>query len=454
MKIKSLLLAGLFVLGMASCTNDDGIDGPDSGNPLDGYLSLTINSGSMKPATRTSPHDPDTEVGTAAENKITNVTIVLTDASGVIQQVENTTIASGTTTQKIPVETGSYLVYALVNNAATLAVGGNIESELTGATADEITAGFKNGTFFMTNEQSDLAKTILDAGKPVTLAAGDDKVLQISVDRLAAKVRNKTTTPKLEDLLGKENVNTIMDGVRVVGFVPMNLNPAMNLVQSWAVKNNEENDNHSTNVLLTPVHPLENYLLPATTYKKMVDGVGVEDLTTEEQYVDSVYVSENRPTIKINSNDVITAAQQGQTTAVIYRVVAQKDKADLTATFYAYNDVAYKALEDLPASLGDLTGKTSEELRKMGVRVYENGVMYYTYYIKDPNTNYQLNGKDYYGIFRNSIYNLNITKISKLGDDVPDDSENPTEPVDPEDAKISVELTINDWVLNDIDIEF
>lgn len=451
MKIKNLLFAGLLVIGMGACTDD--VDTPDTGNPLDGYLSLTINSGSMKPSTRTSEYTPGREIGAAEENKITNVTVVLTDANGAIQQVENTTIASGTTTQKFPVNTGTYLVYALVNNAATVAVGGNINNVVTAANAKEITDGFKGGSFFMTNAQSDASKTFLDAGKSIVLSAGDDKVVQIDVDRLAAKVRDKSGVPQLAEQLTNSDVAAIMDGVRVVGFVPMNLNPTMNIIQTWGKKNTEETAELANNVLLTPVLTLDKYLLPASTYKTVEDGIGVADLTQEEDYVDSVYVSENRPTIKLNSNDVVSAAKQGQTTAVIYRVVAQKGGSDV-ATFYAYNGIAYAKLEDLPASLGDLSTTSNADLRKMGISVYEGGVMYYTYFIKDPNTNYQLGTANYYGVFRNSIYNLNIKTIKRLGDDVPDDSKNPEEPVDPEDAKISVELTINDWVLNDIDIEF
>lgn len=451
MKIKSLFFAGLFAVVMASCNNDDNIEPSGGGSPLDGYLSLKINSGSMDPTTRTTPDTLGTEVGTGNENTISGVTVVLTDTAGVIQQTENLTLASGTTTQKFAVNEGSYLVFALVNKPDALILGPNIVQVLAGADSAQITAGYNAGSFFMTNEQSDITKTVLDAGKPITLNAGDDIVVPVNVDRLAAKVRDRTGTPAITELLAQTNVATIMNGVRVVGFVPMNLNPDMNLIQTWG--SNSEDPDLANNVLLTPLKAVAEYLLPATTYKTVDDSVGVADLTVEGDYADSVYVSENRPPIRINTNGVVTAAQRGQTTAVIYRVVAQMNGADVD-TFYAYNDVVYTELANLPSSLGDLTGVGIADLRKMGVSVYENGVMYYTYFIKDPNTNYQLAGEDYYGVFRNSIYNLNITSITRLGDDVPDDSKNPTDPVDPEEAKIRVELTIKNWVLNNIDIEF
>ncbi|WP_085536715.1 Mfa1 family fimbria major subunit [Massilibacteroides vaginae] len=455
MKIKNFLLAGLFVLGMGSCSNDDVIEGTEGGSPLDGYLSLTIKSGSMNPSTKTAPGNAaDVEVGTTTENGISDVTVVLTNAAGVIQQVEKPGLENSTTTRKFAVTTGDYLVYALVNDASNLAINGNINDVVAAASANEITNGFKSGSFFMTNVQSDASKSILDAGKSISLKAGNDLKVEINVDRLAAKVRNKSGVPTLSGQLQNPDVKVIMDGVRVVGFVPMNINPKMNIIQTWGLKNTEESV-LANNVLLTPVQSYDSYLLPSTTYKKVdaSTGVGIEDLTSESQYVDSVYVSENRPTILINGKGV-TAKHQGQTTAVIYRVVAQKGGADVTATFYAYNGVAYATLDALPASLGNLTGKTLAELRNMGISVYENGVMYYTYFIKDNNSNYKLGTSDYYGVFRNSIYNLNITAIKRLGDDVPDDSKKPIDPVDPEDAKIEVAVSINDWVLNQIDIEF
>lgn len=88
--------------------------------------------------------------------------------------------------------------------------------------------------------------------------------------------------------------------------------------------------------------------------------------------------------------------------------------------------------------------------------------MYYSYFIKDPNTLHTYGGDDYYGVFRNSVYKLNVNSIKDLGDDVPGggtvDPNEPGEPenpdIDTEEAYIQVTVTINPWVLNVIDIDF
>jgi hypothetical protein len=79
----------------------------------------------------------------------------------------------------------------------------------------------------------------------------------------------------------------------------------------------------------------------------------------------------------------------------------------------------------------------------------------------DPNTAHQYNGYNYYGVFRNSVYKLNINSFSGLGDDVPGGGTvDPSEPGDPgnpsintDEAYIQVSVTVNPWVLNTIHID-
>lgn len=79
MKIKNLFLAGLAVFALSACSDNDK-EGLESGSDLDTYLSLTISSSS----TRTEAGTEGRENATTEENKINNVTVVLTNAAGVI----------------------------------------------------------------------------------------------------------------------------------------------------------------------------------------------------------------------------------------------------------------------------------------------------------------------------------------------------------------------------------
>lgn len=470
MKIKNLILAGLFVLGMTACSNNDEPNGPDTGNGLNGSMVLTISGGSMN-QTRTAEHGDGTEVGTDAENTIHDLTVVLTNASGVITNVVPITVPADTkgafTTPEFKVGVGTHLVYALINNASAVAVNQNIAQVLQNATADNVTKGFKDGKFFMTNEQHLTDKTPLDAGKSVTIAAGGTETVNISVDRLAARITDKTTAPAFTDLkalFDKADAN-FMDGVKVIGFVPMNLNPDMNIIQTWIDQTPQTGA--AEKILSTPAPTA--YLLPVATYKEEnTEHIGIKDLTVESDYMSNVYATENRPAMTFRASDGMPTAKRGEATAVIYRVVVTKG-GTAVPTFYTYNNVLYldyavlvKALEGTVDDLTGIGATDYEEMRAKHVLAYADGVMYYTFFIrnamKDTNGDYKFNyllaGKPYYSVFRNSVYNLNITAIKEIGDDVPEDDKNPTDPIDPDDAKLIVDVKVNEWVLNEIEIEF
>lgn len=447
--MKKLFLTGFVALGLlaTSCSEDDKNVGPEDG--LNGHLTLTLQSPSMG-GTKTEAGSPGREAGYGNEVKITDVTVVLTDGNDDITSVIPATMESTNTTHKFSIAPGTHKVYALVNRGTiTLpAVGSSIESAITAASLAEVTSGFKDGSFFMTNYRHSGQAS---AGVGVTIAAGEEKVAAITVDRVAAKVVDMTETPTISF---EDDIKTYVDGVKVVGFAPLNINPQFKLLQTWG-KENGTGITLTTDVLVTPV--IGTNLAPVSLYKELVtngDGTtAYKNISTAGQFVDSLYTTENRPTIEKNSAGVLTA-RRNNTTGVIYKVQATKGGSDC-GTFYAYNGKIYTTLTDLGDKYGqDLTGKTTEELRGLGIYVYEDGIMYYTYFIKDPNTNYQLNGEDYFGVFRNSVYRLNIKTIKQLGDDVPEDNKKPEEIIDPDDAYLKVELAVNDWVLNEIDIDF
>ena len=94
---------------------------------------------------------------------------------------------------------------------------------------------------------------------------------------------------------------------------------------------------------------------------------------------------------------------------------------------------------------------------KYNIKVYKNGIMYYTYYIKDEN---YVNGaaadaKPYYSVMRNTIYNLTVKALQRVGTDVPG-GWNPEissdDPVDQTKVYMVVEAKVNPWVLNNQDI--
>lgn len=448
--MKNLFLIGFAALGLLamSCSDDDKVV-DQGGDGMNGYLTLALKSPTM---TRAGADSQGKEAGTGKEVKINDVTVVLTKADGEIIQIVPTTMESASSTKKFSVDPGTHKVYALLNLGdpnATLSIGSNIEYVLSARFLTEVASGYKDGSFFMTNSRHSGQAS---AGIDVSIAAGEEKVLSVTVDRISAKIVDDTTTPVVTF---STDVTAVVNEVEVIGFVPLNVNADFNRIQIWGKDNTGGTDTQlSEDVLMTPA--IKN-LAPVTLYKeKVTNSDGSEawkNTSTQKMFVDSVYTTENRPPILVNGQGVFTA-KRNNTTGVIYSVQAKLNGV-LCSTFYTYNGKAYATLTSLSAIFGsDLSGKSAPELRGLGINVYEDGIMYYTYFVKDPNKNNRLSGKDYFGVFRNSVYRLKINTINNLGDDVPDDNKEPEETIDPDNAYLKVELIVNDWALNNIAIDF
>ena len=103
-------------------------------------------------------------------------------------------------------------------------------------------------------------------------------------------------------------------------------------------------------------------------------------------------------------------------------------------TFYCYRTSVSAHLEELLKLEPTLSEKgisiasTVKELRNAGVKVYENGYMYYMHWIKDQNYKYFWNYPNesdegdtfhYYAVLRNTRYEVNVTDVEEIGMDLP-----------------------------------
>lgn len=114
-----------------------------------------------------------------------------------------------------------------------------------------------------------------------------------------------------------------------------------------------------------------------------------------------------------------------------------EDKSVLRWSSYMRNNCFYEENDgSVSVDVGEETpdGITRQILAEKagneggGIRTYKDGICYYTYWIKHANNNED--GDDMplgkggimeYGIVRNNVYKLNVTSISKVGDDIPGD---------------------------------
>ena len=89
-------------------------------------------------------------------------------------------------------------------------------------------------------------------------------------------------------------------------------------------------------------------------------------------------------------------------------------------------------------ALSEVNKTADGKLPDLRVRTYKDGIAYYTYWIKHSNDGDNTNdgaggGIMEYGIVRNNIYQLNVTGISRLGDDVPGD------------RTLEINVTVRNW---------
>lgn len=476
MKTRNLLLTGLAVVLFSAC-NDEMKDPIDNGGEVQGYLSLSISTPETR--TRTAGGSEGTDDGDPAESAISGVTVVLTDNAGIIKKVvpAGTTNFSGGKTDKFKVPVGTYRVYTLVNmpvSGITLTPESNIQQVISVLNATEATKGYFDGSFFMVNAKHN---GTTNAGEAITISPSNDEnnpaTATVKVDRVAVKIVPETSTPTITDLT--EDYGSITTA-NITGYLLLNVNKQFNLVQAWGTANvhNPVVNPLASEALQTPLYDKDGGALVGSQYfhniheyttvtKDAVTGdvTAIEDLmqgaTLAEVNGTPIYVTENRPTIYTYGANRPTSYED-ETTGLIYRVQTN------LSTFYVYKNDLYTSIAALEIAYGvdpgDFVSVPVEELRAKGIKVYEDGVMYYTYFIRgtNNNANHFYNSENYYGVFRNSVYKLTVNSIKNIGDDVPGggtvDPENPGPPIDADEAYIEVSVTVNPWVLNTIGIDF
>lgn len=445
MKIKNLLLVALLAIGLVSCSNDENLPNDQNGDGVKGYMTLSIQNPTL---TRTV--GSEVEEGTNEESKVANVHVILTDFNGNVVHVLNPSLLEGTnTTVAQEVEIGKYHVYALINAPEGMTIDKKtpIGRVIEGVTEEQAKTGYSGGKFVMINEQNEEGGS---GGIAITIEATHTEEqpakATIPVDRIAVKIVDNTTTAgiKIIDQNGYP-LTDILGEIEYKGYVLINGNTSFNLIQKWEIDK------------IIGQLALET---PTGSYYNLREKFGKnnEDLTLGKKGIfntGSVYTIENRPPFMVTSESKTITSGKNETTGVIYHLVVNGGK-----TFYIYKGLKYNSIKELNkhADFGDLSEAASVvDLRKVGIKVYQDGNMYYTYYIQDQNYTVDHNNKEqkYNAVMRNSVYKLNIKSLSDLGDDIPGggvDPENP--PIVQDKAYIQITVQVNPWILNNIAIEF
>ena len=492
MNLLAMSLVSAAALSFSSCSsNDDLGGGAGTQSQADGvYMTLKI-SGATSHGTRTgvTADKTTTDNGSVAESTITEGMMYIYDGPTCVFrkvitkdmfETAPTQTTSGVTKPIKVAVTGAittgkkYDVYFLANRT-------NVDNPIAATSIFTSTTGgadFATDNKFVMFNQNDGTKAAAHSKVEFTDAAKSDKspaaADEIKLDRVVARIDNpsfdesvKTVTPA-ENTTTSINVADVVAGISYEGFAVSNLNNNSYVMQNWDTKFKTLNVKWGE----------PKYSLPKSDYGTLYNAAGLVNFSSKENPVSWKYAFEN------------TTTDVNEATAVYFKVKVALTETAMTAsdfkdgTFYRYDGRLYTSIQAIfdDAATGAISNPFTEtssitpanvvaKITKDGklttdetvlakfredykIEVYRQGVMYYRWAISD-NAYKPFVASDpthTYSVLRNSIYRLNVTKVSEIGKDVPNGPE-PDDPVKNPNFYMNVTVSINPWVLNAQPIE-
>ena len=505
-------LAVAAVLLFASCKNDK--NQPKPGEKADAYVSFTFNlpQGGTR-AGLDGKGAGDEYAGTNDEQEIKEVRVVLYDkksgelkyafdyaitatggAAATGADLSGTATASKFKTKAKGVVSQEYAMLAFINPTAAIKTATADGKFLTDAMAaiDGEPNDFKGNGIMMSNAKGFVF--IKPAQLKETDAAAEASPVAVSVDRILAKVfvgstgnGGQPTVPtgvkftKIKWQLNTTNKKTY--AFRMFGKVVKALN-------DFVEENPESTETYYTrfnSYAQDPnfkEHEFDNsqftYLEGAQDLK---NDFGYDDAKGEyclENTMDSNQQKHNRTTSFVLSGTWTPANKpdmnftEGKswysymgftfTTEKMKEYIAEakntandkKDEIDKTPTGFK------KALKELLSTTGtkeytvdETSGEPSAAGTFQNIKAYKNGVCYYqTNLIRHFNDTQSSKDMGYgrYGVVRNNIYKINITKISQPGEPKINNEKEDGGDDDPSKVYVSFEVTVNPWIVRTQDI--
>lgn len=473
MNLLAISLISAAALSFSSCSSNDDFAGGSNQSSADGvYMTLSI-AGSNH-STRTT--GTETNPGIEGESTITEGTLYLySNKTGecVFRKVITASMFDATTPNKtkpikISVNTvdtedkDTYSVYFLANRTG--------EQNPLAGTFTSVTGGADlgaNNAFVMFN-QNDGNKAAAHSTVKFTDKAKNEatpaEAQTIFLDRVVARIDKPTVAATVTTIEPKAGTTTTIDidkTIKSIGYEAYtisNVNNVSSIKQNWTT--NWEK--------LIVQYGTPKFYLPTETFGGKYEAKETELFGN----VPSNYVFEN------------TTEEEADATALYFRIKAEltdaaKDGADFTdGTFYRYDKRLFTSIQAIfnAAETGEISNpfaeagavtvdqvlaqiknedgslKTEAELasfrEKNKIEIYRGGEMYYRYAIHDnlykPETTYS--------VLRNTIYQLNVTQISEVGNDVPNGPK-PDDPNNNPNYYMTVQVKVNPWILNVKDIE-
>ena len=408
------------------------------------YIRLTISTGGEMGTTRSNPNGGEEgdgwEGATESENTVNDVTLFFFPISVNIDGEATTTVTSlsftkedltgpfngtdrvdkyYTVTKEVEGLTeDDYNVLAVVNAGPNTAI---TSVNTLGALRDlVITSPVSTADNFMMSSER-----LATVEKIQGTSEHNPAHVDIYVERLAARVDYKLDASKLTDgkfkaeggsveILGASLVNDLKKGEYLFKRVHETAPDATSGWEYLGIEDPEEGG-VATNWVVDAYPMTEktaDYFAHPYNPEKFGNLSFVEE-TEGSEWTCLGYTLENT-----NPSD---ADKEKYTTGVVFKARFTPTGTDVTddkGSFYYLNGKFYKSLDDI-TGYGELT---DENYKDYGISFYEEGICYYTWWIKHSNdNNAAADGTMEYAIVRNNLYLLTVTSVAGLpleGDEI------------------------------------
>ena len=476
-----------------SCINDADVAFSDETHTdSNGNLALFFEIPNAN-GTRSAESSGITETGSKEEYAVKSLTIYLFDSTTKtlkdqqelknIQQIKADLEEIKYTADKITVNPGTYNIFAIANGKA---VTGDISTQdaflnaVDGITYSEgkIPSVPASG-FVMTNRGA--ANLNVEVKKPTD----SDKVTSVSIglERAVAKIE---LTQKQETFPLKDPAGKVYCTIKLNNFRMLNLATQFYTFRHTAVLNDFQEPGSYTDENFGDINDNNGYAIDPYFFKKTVEGA--KDFTNADGFFAQALVD-----LDINGSNWAGMAQAGSWSHVYCLencmfVNAQLNAYSTGVMFKANMDIATdrvfdengdnisnpsnwpskmfyfnynfytsvdairkQVLNNLPEDITD--DSATEILAEYSIKRFqktENYSCYYNYWIKHEDNNSTEMGVMEFGIVRNNIYRLSISKVAGLGSGEPY-----IEPEQPDEYKAELDININvfPWAVRNQDVE-
>ena len=476
-----------------SCINDADVAFSDETHAdSNGNLALFFEIPNAN-GTRSAESSGITETGSKEEYAVKSLTIYLFDSTTKtlkdqqelknIQQIKADLEEIKYTADKITVNPGTYNIFAIANGKA---VTGDISTQdaflnaVDGITYNEgkIPSVPASG-FVMTNRGA--ANLNVEVKKPTD----SDKVTSVSIglERAVAKIE---LTQKQETFPLKDPAGKVYCTIKLNNFRMLNLATQFYTFRHTAVLNDFQEPGSYTDENFGDINDNNGYAIDPYFFKKTVEGA--KDFTNADEFFaqalvdldidDSnwagmaqagswshVYCLENCMFVNAQLNAYSTGVMFKASMDIATDRVFDENGDNISNpsnwpskmfyfnyNFYTSVDAIRKqVLNNLPEDITD--DSATEILAEYSIKRFqktENYSCYYNYWIKHEDNNSTEMGVMEFGIVRNNIYRLSISKVAGLGSGEPY-----IEPEQPDEYKAELDININvfPWAVRNQDVE-